>query len=75
VARPAQLPLSYIVRVYRRDQDGQIAGTVELPEFDERAPFIDFEELKAILLEPPAERLEGGAIAAARNNAESESDR
>jgi hypothetical protein len=75
VARPAQLPLSYIVRVYRRDSQGQIAGTVELPEFDERAPFIDFDELKAILLEPPAERAEGGAIAAEHDAVRSESDR
>jgi hypothetical protein len=75
VARPAQLPLSYIVRVYRREPQGQIAGTVELPEFDERAPFIDFEELKAILLDPPAERAQSGAIAAEHETRESESDR
>jgi hypothetical protein len=51
--------LSYIVRVYRRHPREQIAGTVEIPEFDERTEFISFNELKSILLRPPAKRSDG----------------
>ena len=57
--RTSQLPLSYIVRVYRRHPREQIAGTVEIPEFDERTEFISFNELKSILLRPPAKRSDG----------------
>ena len=46
-------PISYIVRVYRREQSSQqIAGVVENPELQEHATFTSFEELKAILLRP-----------------------
>lgn len=49
----SRAPTSYIVRVYRREQvSRKIAGVVENPEFEERAPFASFDELKAILLRP-----------------------
>lgn len=51
-----RLPLSYIVRIYRREPPEQIAGTVEIPEYDERAAFNSFEDLESILLgEPPSD--------------------
>jgi hypothetical protein len=45
----SDLPVSYIVRIYRSQPPEAMAGTVEVPELAEQVSFASFEELKSIL--------------------------
>jgi hypothetical protein len=45
----AELPVSYIVRVYRSGPPEAMAGTVDVPELAKHLTFASFEELKTIL--------------------------
>lgn len=44
-----ELPISYIVRVYRSEPPETMAGTVDVPELAQHLTFASFEELKSIL--------------------------
>ncbi len=47
--RASELPISYIVRVYRSEPPETMAGTVDVPALAKHLTFASFEELKAIL--------------------------
>ena len=49
----AELPISYIVRIYRSDPPEAMAGTVEVPELAKQLTFASFDELKSILVAAP----------------------
>ena len=44
-----ELPVSYIVRVYRSEGPEAVAGTVDVPELAQHLTFTTFEELRTIL--------------------------
>lgn len=45
-----ELPVSYIVRVYRSGPPEAMAGTVDVPELAKHLTFTSFDELKTILM-------------------------
>jgi hypothetical protein len=55
-----ELPVSYIVRIYRSESPEELAGTVDVPERATHLTFASFEELKSILLAAPSETAASG---------------
>jgi hypothetical protein len=49
----AELPISYIVRIYRSEPPDALTGTVEVPELAKQLTFASFDELKSILVTTP----------------------
>jgi hypothetical protein len=54
---------TFIIRVYRRGENREITGLVELVEINEQRPFAGFEELRKILsIRPGKARYPGKSL-------------